>query len=123
MTRAPDSEDPLGNGEEYGVTPLHSEGAVGEVPEWAWRRAQQLCRDEQRDQRFCLNRDWPSAICLARMIAAHEPAPVDPLREMLIKAFISMNWPVSNEHLTMLTAELRARLPAAAVAAVEGERA
>ena len=94
-----------------------SEGAVGEVRPFTKLRAdvfEVLRRHDVSDQCFA----EVAAITYAA-VAAHEPAPVDPLL-----AAIAAAWPaagVKPEWLPKFAAELRARLPAAAVAAVEGE--
>lgn len=51
-----------------------------EIPEWAWERAEVLCKAERSSTDWWTpNRDFPSVSALARYIAQHEEPPVDPL--------------------------------------------
>ena len=78
--------------------------ALDEIPLWAHEKAEILANEERLG-------DYERAF--ARYIAAHEPAPVDPLREL----FKEVTGVILGD-LELRT--LRARLPAT-VAAVEGE--
>lgn len=98
-----------------------SEGAVGEVPEWARKKARELL-DAGDPRGIGYGHKQLAAwieTTFARYIAAHEQPPVDPLR-----AAIDDAWPtiqLRGVRPEIVFEELRARLPAAAVAAVEGE--
>lgn len=101
-------------GQPIGTNTPDSEGAVGEVPEWAIERVNELRNAEPG--RSALE---TLIMAFARYIAANEPAPVDPLRK-LVEQFCMIGCNV--EDLLQHFAEVGVRLPAAAVAAVDGER-
>ena len=82
------------------MTNEQQQAGAGEVPEWAWKRVGELTAAE-------------SGVCaatkaFARYIAAHEPEPVDPLREVLDDCWHMMTGP-RGKAIDALTAELRAR--------------
>ena len=89
--------------------------ASAEVPEWALLKAYNLtysddARDMARSDASKIDdmRGLFVGTAFARYIAAHEPAPVDPLREILDGCWHMMTGP-RGKAIDALTAELRAR--------------
>lgn len=92
-----------------------------DVPEWAVGRAYDLARDFTDDRYVG---EGHLAQAFARYIAAHEPAPVDPLRVAVIEAekvAASSDNRTDDDYWDNFAAALRARLPAAALDALGGE--
>lgn len=103
---------------------LDSEGAVREVAKETLTllyQVQRLLEENVRTKARDDLAEQKTIMAIRKHIAAHEPAPVDPLREIAASLFTCEDgrFYASETMIDEMTARLRARLPAAAVTAVE----